>query len=101
MKKYKYLLKNIGLLTVSNFASKILSFLLVPLYTSILTTKEYGVYDIFNTTVLLLIPIFTIDIVDAVLRFSLDDKVDNNDVYTIGNILTFVSTLILGLFFND
>lgn len=98
MKKYKYLLKNIGLLTVSNFASKILSFLLVPLYTSILTTKEYGVYDIFNTTVLLLIPIFTIDIVDAVLRFSLDDKVDNNDVYTIGNILTFVSTLILGLF---
>lgn len=42
MKKYKYLFKNVGLLTISNFGSKILSFLLVPLYTSLLTTGEYG-----------------------------------------------------------
>ena len=72
MKKYNYLLKNIGLLTLSSFASKILSFLLVPLYTSILTTKQYGIYDMFNTTVMLLLPLITIDIVDAVLRFGLD-----------------------------
>ena len=32
MGKYKYLLKNIGVLTLSNFATKLLSFLLVPLY---------------------------------------------------------------------
>ena len=70
MKKYNYLLKNIGLLTLSSFASKILSFLLVPLYTSILTTKQYGIYDMFNTTVMLLLPLITIDIVDAVLRFG-------------------------------
>ena len=46
---YKYLLKNIGLLTLSSFATKLLSFFLVPLYTNILTTTEYGTYDLFNT----------------------------------------------------
>ena len=85
MKKYNYLLKNIGLLTLSSFASKILSFLLVPLYTSILTTKQYGIYDMFNTTVMLLLPLITIDIVDAVLRFGLDRSKSKEEVFAIGN----------------
>ena len=42
MGNYKYLAKNIGVLALSNFATKLLSFFLVPLYTSILTTEEYG-----------------------------------------------------------
>ena len=45
-RNYKYLLKNIGLLTLSNFGTKILLFLLLPLYTSILTVEEYGLYDL-------------------------------------------------------
>ena len=42
---YNYLAKNIGLLTLSNFATKILSFFLVPLYTSVLSTADYGAYS--------------------------------------------------------
>lgn len=38
--KYSYLLKNIGLMTISNMSSKLLAFLLVPLYTSVLSTEE-------------------------------------------------------------
>ena len=49
---YKYLFKNIGLLTISNFTSKILTFLLVPLYTNVLTTEEYGTYDFYVVTAL-------------------------------------------------
>ena len=64
MSKYKYLLKNIGLLTLSSFATKLLSFFLVPLYTSVLTTRQYGTYDLFNTTVGVLIPIFTLNAVE-------------------------------------
>ncbi len=82
--KYTYLLKNIGLLTLSNFGSKILSFILIPLYTKILTTTEYGTYDIYSTTISLLTPILTINIIDSVMRFSLDDNSDKNDVFTIG-----------------
>ena len=71
-KDYKYLFKNIGLLTISQFGTKLLSFLLVPLYTNILNTTEYGTYDLFNTTVNLLIPIVTLNIADSILVFTLD-----------------------------
>ncbi|MBL1056153.1 oligosaccharide flippase family protein [Ligilactobacillus agilis] len=98
MKKYSYLLKNLGLLTLSSFASRILSFILVPLYTSILSTEQYGVYDMFNTTIMLLIPILTIDIVDAVLRFSLDKDKNQHEVFAAGNKMIVISIVIVILF---
>ena len=76
MGRYKYLIKNMGLLTLGNFATKLLSFFLVPLYTSVLSTSEYGTYDLFNTTISLLVPLLTVDIQEAVLRFSMDDNAD-------------------------
>lgn len=84
MRKYKYLLKNIGLLTVSSFTSSFLSFLLVPLYTSVLSTRDYGTYDIFNTTIMLCIPILTVGIIEAVLRFSLDKNINDHYIFSIG-----------------
>jgi len=72
MGRIKYLFKNIGLLTVGQFVTQIISFLLTPLYTSILTTAEYGTYDIYLTTVSLMVPILTVSISQAVLRFSLE-----------------------------
>lgn len=66
-----------GLLTLSNFATKMIGFFLVPLYTNILSTEEYGGYDLIHTTISLLVPMLTFNILDAVLRFSLDQKADN------------------------
>lgn len=106
MKKYIYLLKNIGLLTISSFTSSILSFLLVPLYTSVLSTTDYGIYDIFNTTIMLCIPIFTVGIIEAVLRFSLDKDNNAEEIFAIGNsfiirgFLILVFLLILNYIFN-
>ncbi|MFH5830707.1 MULTISPECIES: lipopolysaccharide biosynthesis protein [Lactiplantibacillus] len=97
MGKYKYLLKNIGLLTLSNFATKLFSFFLVPLYTSVLTTEQYGTYDLFNTTVGVLVPIFTLNAVEYVLRFSLERNYDRDAVVTIGTKwLTISSIIVLG-----
>ncbi len=83
MKGSKYLAKNIGLLTIGQFGTKLLSFFLVPLYTNVLSTDEYGTYDFFNTTIMLLIPLLTLNISDAALRFSLDKDADNRDVLSI------------------
>jgi len=83
-KRFKYLFKNIGILTISNFSSKILVVLLVPLYTSILSTKDYGTYDLSMSTVQLLYPVLTANIVDAVMRFSMDKKYSNGEVAEIG-----------------
>lgn len=84
MEKYKYLLKNLGIMTLSNFGSKILSFLMVPLYTRVLTTEEYGIYDFYLTTILLLTPLLSMNILDAVIRFALDKNSKPEKIFTIG-----------------
>lgn len=93
MKKYKELFKNLGLLTISNFGSKILTFLLVPLYTNVLTIGEYGTYDLYITTTLLLSPVLSLNIADAVMRFALEKGRNQRDVFTVGfiRILTAIS----------
>lgn len=83
MGRYKYLFKNIGLLTLSSFGTKLLSFFLVPLYTNILTTAQYGAYDMFNTTIGVLIPILTLNIQESVLRFALDKHYRRDAIVTV------------------
>lgn len=102
MNRYTYLLKNIGLLTLSNFATKLLSFFLVPLYTNILTTTEYGTYDLFNTTIGVLIPILTLNIQEAVMRFLLDSKYNRKSIATVATKYLLISNIfvILGLGVN-
>lgn len=84
MDKYKYLIKNVGVLTLSNFATKLLSFFLVPLYTSVLTTSDYGTYDLFNTTVGVLLPILTLNIQEGVMRYAMEKSYNRKAVVTIG-----------------
>ena len=93
--KKKYLAKNIGFLTIGQFGTKILNFLLVPLYTNILTTSEYGVYDLVHASVGILVPILTINIWEAVLRFSLEETIDKASVFSLGLKCVFGGGLIL------
>lgn len=99
MGNYKYLAKNIGVLAISNFATKLLSFFLVPLYTSILTTSEYGTYDLFSTTVYLLVPILTLNIQDATIRFSLDENYDKKNIISV-SLNIFIKGLVILLVFS-
>lgn len=69
--KYEKLVKNTAIFAIGNFASKILNFLIVPLYTYVLTTEEYGTIDLIATTISFLIPVLTLQIQEALLRFAL------------------------------
>lgn len=93
MNKYKKLIKDIGLFFVSNFASKILIFLLVPLYTNLLSTSEYAVADLITATINLVFPIITLCIAEATLRFPFEKDVRKNEVLSIAVMLLIVSTL--------
>lgn len=97
MDSKKYLAKNIGLLTISQFGTKILSFFLVPLYTYILTTSEYGTYDLYNTTVSLLVPVLTLNIADPVLRFTLDKDSNKKSIFSIAIKYFLMSCIIFAL----
>ena len=79
-KKSESLIKNIGLFTIGSFGSKILTFLLVPLYTAVLSTVEYGSVDLVTSTASLLTPIFLLSIFDATLRFGMDSEYKKEDV---------------------
>lgn len=83
MKQTKYLFKNISFLTLGQFGTKLLNFFLVPLYTSILSTADYGTFDFYTTTVGLLIPLGTLNIADAALRFPMDSRYDKRSVFSV------------------
>lgn len=92
--KYGYLAKNTLLFAISSFSSKILVFLLVPLYTSILTTSEYGSADLITTTSNLLIFIVTVNVGDAVLRFVIGSKDKGKEIFGYGIEITFKGNFI-------
>lgn len=94
-KKYKALARDTGLFTISSFGSKILVFLLTPLYTSILSTSDYGIADLITTTINFLYPILTLAIADASLRYALDKTNDKNEVFCVSTVFTFISLLLL------
>lgn len=95
MERKKYMIKNVGLLTISNFSSKILVFLLVPLYTGLLSTEEYGEYELVSTTIQLLVPLLSINIFEAVMRFLMDKK-DQEQVLSIAIKHIVIAALIFG-----
>lgn len=77
---YKKLSQNILLFAVSSFGTKIIGFLLVPLYTSCLTTEEYGIADMLSTIVQLAVPVLSLDIADGVIRFLLEKKNNSTSI---------------------
>lgn len=96
--KYRKLGKNILFLTVGNFTSRVLSFLLVPVYTAILSTEEYGVADLFTTTANLILPIFTLLIYESVMRFALDKEENKAEIFSIGLWITLAGGILISLF---
>lgn len=94
--KYRYLAKNTLLFAINSFGSKILVFLLVPLYTNVLSTAEYGIADIISTSATLLTYILTINISDAVLRFAIEEGSDHNRILAYGIRVHIIGSCFLG-----
>lgn len=63
--KSQSLAKGMLIYAIGNFGTKILSFLIVPLYTFYISTEDMGVYDLLISTVNLLCPLITMQIADA------------------------------------
>lgn len=66
------LIKNTAIITIGKISTQMISFFLLPLYTAILTTAEFGIVDLLNTLVALMLPIVTFQIEHAVFRYLID-----------------------------
>ncbi|WP_225359922.1 lipopolysaccharide biosynthesis protein [Lacticaseibacillus rhamnosus] len=95
--KTKKLLGNSAIFAVGNLGSKLITFLMVPLFTNYLSTEQFGTVDLATTTVNMLSPIVALSIADAVFRFLMDDESDDQAIFTTG--LTFTITVSLVLLF--
>ncbi len=84
MDKYKRLFSNTLIFALGTFSSKLLSFFLTRLYTELLTQGQYGVTDMLQQSGNLLLPLITLGITNAVVRFGLDKGVRKSDVFTTG-----------------
>lgn len=82
--KYTRLLSNAALFGISTFSSKVLSFLLTRLYTSVLAQASFGIVDLVTACANLLIPLVSLGISNAVIRFGLEKGVAKKSVYTGG-----------------
>lgn len=96
--KYSKLAKNTMIFTIGNFATKILSFLIVPLYTYILSTEEYGRIDLFFTAGSLAASLLTLQIHQAMMRLLLG-KETNHEIALSNCMLVFVFEIIISLVF--
>ena len=95
----KYLLKNTAIFALGSFGTKFISFFLVPLYTNILTTSEYGTVDMISTIGMVLVPLLTLNICEAVMRFSLDENADLNKIISVGICSLFLAIFAGGIIF--
>lgn len=94
-KRTMLLLKDTAWFAIGNFGSKLLSILLVPLYTSVLSTNEFGSADIITTTVNLLVPFLTLTIQEAAFRFAMDDATEQNKVLSNCLVVTVAAPFLL------
>ena len=78
--KYKELTGNTLIFAIGSLGSKLVTFFLVPLYTNVLSRDEYGTVDLVQTLANLLVPIFSLMIQDAVLRFCINKESDKRVV---------------------
>ena len=79
MNKKKELAKNTIIIFAGKVCTQLISFLLLPLYTSYLVTEEYGFVDLITTYVTLIVPIITMELEMSVFRYLVDCRKDKNE----------------------
>lgn len=97
MDKNKKLIKDTVIYGISTFGSKLINFILLPLYTNYFTSSEYGKWDLITTTVTLLIPFISFELTNAVYRWLLEEEdldkkkeiISTNFIYIIRNLIAF------------
>ena len=95
MSRIKDLAKNTLIITIGRISTQFITFLLLPLYTALLTTEEYGTVDLITTLVQLFIPIVSLMIDQGVFRYLLSSENENTKKEVISNAFF----LLLGLNF--
>lgn len=81
---------------MGNVLSKLVAFILIPIYTGYLSPEQFGNYDLVITIVSLIVPLIYAQIWDGVFRFAFDNssKEKKQKVISNGFIIMFISSIL-------
>ena len=79
MDKKKQLAKNTIIIFMGRVCTQFISYFLLPFYTSYLLTSEYGLVDLIQTYVTLLVPIITLELEMSIFRYLIDSRENEQD----------------------
>lgn len=96
MSREEKLAKGTIIYFIGSFGSKILSFILLPVYAKYLTTEAYGDYDLINTVIQIVYPVITMMLDNAlyVYLISTDDKKRKQDIISFAIKTLFLNSII-------
>ncbi len=98
MNKKKQLAKNTIIIFFGKVCTQLISFFLLPLYTAYLATSEYGLVDLIQTYVTLLVPIITLELEMSIFRYLIDARGDNKNTKKLISNNFYVLLISLSLF---
>ncbi|MBP1534019.1 MAG: polysaccharide biosynthesis protein, partial [Ruminococcus sp.] len=93
---YGKLMLNTIVFAIGSFSSKVLVLLLVPIYQNHLTKGEQGKVDYLTMIANWMIPLATLTISEAIIRFGLDKAYDKKKVFSLGNLVIGTGMLLFG-----
>lgn len=90
MNEHKRLIKNTGIIAIGNISTKLVSFLLLPLYTAILSASEYGIVDYIISISTFCAPAISLLMEESMFRFLIDCKNDEDKSKVISIALMYI-----------
>lgn len=75
------------ILAIGTFGSKLLVFLLMPLYTALMSPSQYGTAELITGTANLIMPFACVGITSGIFRFAAEKGTDREGVFSSGMVL--------------
>lgn len=94
MSRGKDLIKNTGILMIAKISTQFVSFMLLPLYTALLSTSEYGEIDIYTSLTMIIIPFLTLQLEMGLFRFFITETSEESRTKIITTSFCIISVIL-------
>ena len=84
------LAKNTLIIAIGKLSTQIISYLLLPLYSSKLDPSEYGIYEFICTVSFFAVPLITMQMEESMFRFLVDCKTDKEKKKIISQTIIYI-----------
>lgn len=98
MNREKDIAKNAFIFTAGKVAAQFIGFLLLPLYSALLTPEDFGTADLINTLVFLIIPFVGIQMDTALFRYTVDCRGDKEKQKELFSTVIVVNLIQIGVY---